>query len=182
VTCEWCQRGFLVDKPRIATARFCSRTCKGAHARTRTGPRSALWQRTRVLRTCQWCGGEFRVTPHIARTEPARFCSRGCADAWRTDPTRPRFDRRAYWHEWNVKRQAWIANAPGTPLTYDEWLLIKQGQDYRCKHCGRREPDIKLTRDHIVPVSKGGSVGKDNVQGLCQPCNSRKHNKPERRP
>lgn len=42
---------------------------------------------------------------------------------------------------------------------------------YRCVQCGTH---LKLTLDHIVPWSKGGTDTPDNLQTLCQPCNSRK--------
>lgn len=55
-----------------------------------------------------------------------------------------------------------------------EWEQVKVDQDYACLECFAREPDIKLTRDHVIPVSKGGSNDISNIVGLCGPCNSRK--------
>ncbi len=45
----------------------------------------------------------------------------------------------------------------------------------KCLRCGR--DDVKLTADHIKPVSKGGSSNIDNIQPLCLPCNSSKHDR-----
>lgn len=42
---------------------------------------------------------------------------------------------------------------------------------HSCLHCGTRD---RLTLDHIVPWSAGGSDEQDNLQTLCQSCNSRK--------
>ena len=56
-------------------------------------------------------------------------------------------------------------------LTLHDWELIKIQYDYKCAYCGKTK---KLTIDHIKPLSKGGSDGKDNIQPLCKSCNSRK--------
>lgn len=40
-----------------------------------------------------------------------------------------------------------------------------------CLACGRREPAIKLTVDHIIPLSWGGTNSLDNFQPLCTECN-----------
>lgn len=39
-----------------------------------------------------------------------------------------------------------------------------------CLRCGRT--DVKLTPDHVVPISKGGSNTIDNLQPLCMECNN----------
>lgn len=74
------------------------------------------------------------------------------------------------------KRRCRILKVEGT-YTVAEWRAIKAAQSYTCRMCGRREPEIKLTVDHIVPLTKGGRNDKSNLQGLCQSCNSRKHNR-----
>jgi 5-methylcytosine-specific restriction endonuclease McrA len=43
--------------------------------------------------------------------------------------------------------------------------------DGRCYYCGLER---KLTQDHVVPLSKGGSHSKDNVVAACRSCNSSK--------
>jgi len=52
--------------------------------------------------------------------------------------------------------------------------LMKRMYDYTCPACGRREPEIKLTRDHIRPVTKGGTSFIENIQPLCEECNKDK--------
>lgn len=55
------------------------------------------------------------------------------------------------------------------------WENIKRRYNYTCPACGRIEPDIVLTKDHIVPITRGGTNDPDNLQPLCKSCNSRKH-------
>ena len=59
-------------------------------------------------------------------------------------------------------------------LTIYDWIDLKNKYNNTCLCCGKQEPEIKLTRDHIVPLTLGGKNTVDNIQPLCKPCNSRK--------
>ena len=52
--------------------------------------------------------------------------------------------------------------------------------EYRCQFCGRTQRDLRdrecLTRDHLVPLSRGGSNAWTNVVTACSSCNTRKGN------
>lgn len=65
-------------------------------------------------------------------------------------------------------------SAPGTH-SFQQWLELKKLYKNTCPCCLRKEPEIKLTEDHIVPLSLGGSNGIENIQPLCKSCNSKKH-------
>ena len=58
--------------------------------------------------------------------------------------------------------------------TEEEWQELKAFYNYRCLCCGKQEPEIKLTRDHVIPLTQGGSDSIDNIQPLCARCNSKK--------
>lgn len=72
------------------------------------------------------------------------------------------------------KRRLTKYNAEGFH-TNGEWELLKKQYNYTCPCCGLSEPEIKLTEDHIIPLSKGGSDLIENIQPLCKSCNSKKH-------
>ncbi|MHB1223858.1 MAG: HNH endonuclease [Gemmatimonadaceae bacterium] len=52
---------------------------------------------------------------------------------------------------------------------------------YRCQYCGRTSGELKpresLTRDHVIPLSRGGLNVWENVVTACSPCNTRKANR-----
>ena len=76
----------------------------------------------------------------------------------------------------NLQRRKRKMNADGLH-TLDEWENLKIQYNYICPACGKKEPKIKLTEDHIIPLSKGGSDNIENIQPLCRSCNSKKHTK-----
>ena len=49
---------------------------------------------------------------------------------------------------------------------------------YRCMYCGRHRTELRhrefLTRDHVVPMSRGGGNTWENVVTACSHCNNRK--------
>lgn len=68
--------------------------------------------------------------------------------------------------------------------THQEWIELLRRYRWRCLCCGRpcpskncRDKKKLLTRDHIVPLSRGGTNYIWNIQPLCYMCNCRKHDK-----
>jgi len=53
--------------------------------------------------------------------------------------------------------------------------------EYRCQYCHRTQPELRprecLTRDHLVPISRGGGNEWTNVVTACSSCNTRKGNR-----
>ena len=56
------------------------------------------------------------------------------------------------------------------------FLFARDG--YRCQYCGRDSRQFKfrecLTRDHLIPLSRGGTNAWTNVVTACSTCNTRK--------
>jgi len=76
-----------------------------------------------------------------------------------------------------IIRQIRLKNILNT-LTAEEWINILKEYHFKCAYCGK-EFDLfdRPTRDHIIPISKGGDNIKENVVPACRSCNSKKHNK-----
>ncbi len=73
-------------------------------------------------------------------------------------------------------RRARMKDAEGK-ITPEEWQSLKEFYDFTCLRCQKKEPEIKLTFDHVLPISSGGTNMISNAQPLCGPCNSWKRTK-----
>jgi hypothetical protein len=91
--------------------------------------------------------------------------------AWlRTSECKEYMARRNY-----QRRAAILRTPPHQLLTLSEWRDIKVRFHNACAYCGVPESSsMKLTRDHLTPVTKGGLHTKENIVPACQPCNARK--------
>lgn len=68
-------------------------------------------------------------------------------------------------------RRGWLSSG----LRYD--VMARAG--FKCQCCGespKKDNDVVLNIDHIVPVSLGGSDDFQNLQCLCRLCNTTKRN------
>ncbi len=63
----------------------------------------------------------------------------------------------------------WVPQSPA--LTNP---LLFQRDRHHCCYCGAQKRPELLTRDHIVPISRGGLDQWKNVVTACKPCNQRK--------
>jgi 5-methylcytosine-specific restriction endonuclease McrA len=58
--------------------------------------------------------------------------------------------------------------------TDEEWQAMLMLYGGQCLSCGATE---RITRDHVIPLSKGGANTIDNLQPLCVECNCKKGTK-----
>lgn len=75
-----------------------------------------------------------------------------------------------------IKRhnEAYNRQAKVGDLTATQWQAILEIFNYTCAYCSCGG---KLTMDHIIPVSKGGTLTKSNIIPACQHCNSSRRDK-----
>ena len=149
--------------------------------------RSAAWNE----RNPEKCKAAFRAwyernrEKHNAATvawqEANREKYNAAMRAWQKANREQYLAWRRAWRESNPERvaairHAWRARTCGAEgmFTADDWATIKDRQQGCCALCGFHR---KLTVDHIVPLSRGGSNFASNIQGLCISCNVVKKDK-----
>ena len=149
---------------------------------------------------CKTCSKPFEVKWSLLKRRNVKFCSKICSRdtlftkekcggknhwCWKEGITLGNYDlyQRNYRKSvkdkifyWRIKRSTnKIKN--GGSHTFGQWEELKKKYNYMCLCCKRCEPEVKLTEDHIIPVSKGGKDDIVNIQPLCLSCNSRKNDK-----
>lgn len=77
------------------------------------------------------------------------------------------------YHEGKRLRRAIERQAEGS-FTEAEWRTIRDHYG-RCVNPECKDPSAELTRDHVVPLAKGGTDYIWNIQPLCKSCNCIKH-------
>lgn len=66
------------------------------------------------------------------------------------------------------------AQPGGRTISRDMRWAVWERDDFTCQRCGARR---RLSIDHIIPRSKGGTDDLANLQTLCSPCNSGKRDR-----
>ncbi len=140
---------------------------------------------------CDMCGKESSQSSSHYNKKKRHFCNIGCYSefrktklpkeeqhAWRGGVT-PYEAHRKYVKK-NPKRISHLkarryAREKGADGSHslEEWKELCEKHDNKCVGC---EKEKKLTKDHIIPLSKGGTDYISNIQPMCRNCNSKKWN------
>lgn len=86
--------------------------------------------------------------------------------------------RKKYLAERKRQRDARLVNCQINDFTLRDWWNVLKEFDYTCVYCGKTRTRsgrrVRLTRDHIVPLIKGGDNTRSNIVPACRSCNSSK--------
>ena len=157
--------------------KFCSRSCANRFNKVRETDK---WKFVK----CGVCHIEF--TKRLNRVSDRSFCSTKCYYIW-TKSNSIKGEKcwnwkggisstREYLNHYLRLYKVRKRGAEGTH-SRKEWENLKEKYKYTCPSCLKSEPEIKLTIDHIIPLSKKGSNFIKNIQPLCRSCNSKKWNR-----
>jgi len=195
IECERCgkKKEYLACFLKVHPIRYCSRQCHAASIENK------------ALIKCSVCDTEFKRRRDQVKIK--NYCSKACSSKGRTvegakwrDPEQIKNYMKEYlnsnrdarnkasrdWVKNNKYKRVVIRAASRSSikfnlgkgdLTVEQWENMVKRFNHSCVCCGKSEPDIVLTIDHIIPQSKGGLNTESNIQPLCISCNSRKNNK-----
>lgn|SRR5262245_9116485 len=161
-TCPICGTAYAAMPSRVARGKqtTCSRACS---------------YRLRML-TRRPVGRPHPERPY--RKDPARVLAKNAAyrEAHRAELSAKQV---AYYaaHREQAKaiadrRRARVKGCAINDLTVADWLAILDEWGHRCAYCGAT--GVKLTKDHVVALARGGDHTRANVVPACRPCNCRK--------
>lgn len=190
MNCQQCGMEFERQSKMGKSPKWCSPTCANRAWRRRKRPMMYGEQE------CVICGSKF--IPY-AKAQRHLVCSSKCRARRYYLANKERSDARTnQWHSnhkdrlrgyqrkcWEKKPEYYAnlfritegrrrANLKGK-LTPQEWQSVLDLYGHKCLRCGKSEAEVKLTIDHVIPVSQGGSNTIDNVQPLCKSCNASKN-------
>jgi 5-methylcytosine-specific restriction endonuclease McrA len=177
---------FYKDKRSLDGRRSACKDCtkKGYKSRRRYEPINE------GSKTCRLCERELPITKfHVqgnnldGRSGICRDCAgirnaeyyQATAEQQRENSRQWRRNNRAQRTTQRYKRRAILENAEGFCLPIQwEAIIAHYAPNGHCLCCGKKR---KLTMDHVIPLTEGGTNWPGNIQPLCARCNSRKRTK-----
>lgn len=166
--CEQCSLSFISTRN---AQRFCSQKCGALHRDPVFGGVGSLGYKHSVdaLKRISLAVSK-RMVGKVGALNPAwkGGISSGSNKRWRAKNCK----LVSFW----VTQSRLLKRSRGVH-SLQQWEDLKKFYNYMCLCCKQQEPFIKLTEDHVVPITQGGSNDISNIQPLCGSCNSRKYTK-----
>lgn len=161
ITCNFCAKVFPTKPSRLGIKKFCSRNCKDDSQKQKyLGENNPFYGKRHSLSFIQEM--KERMSKKVGELAP------NWQGGINSIPGR---------RSWVKNKRNRHKRANGGSHSYKEWHELKEKYNFSCLACGRAEPEVCLTEDHIVPISKGGNDDISNIQPLCKRCNTSKLNK-----
>lgn len=180
--CKRCGKTYTAkDKTRLT---YCSRECCFSAWRLEAAIRAAQRQfQTRLLKISNQQKPPPKTETQVRRETPCecgnpkavvnKYTSRHCEECRRKRYVTTRRSRRKKIYDWCYE-------------TTIEAIFIRDNG--RCYYCGCQtkrmgtyregmECSVMATRDHVIPISKGGTHEPENIVLACQACNTKKRDK-----
>lgn len=188
--CPTCNEPFSIKQSHSDTRVYCSKECMAKG-----------YEKPRLKHKCIVCEKEFEDYDNQWRKE-AKFCGQECYQKYKTGENhwnykhgrsktleyeRELYRKRIHWHrEYNKRperrealRKYKLKRKEVEPgHDFKDWINLLKQYDNKCFYCGdkmtKKLGRKQRTRDHILPISKGGTDTLDNIVPACRSCNSSK--------
>jgi len=80
-------------------------------------------------------------------------------------------ENRERFYQSNHRRRSLLRGNDAKTVTKRDWYRICLAYDFSCAYCGSKE---SLTREHVIPLSRGGRHAIGNLVPACDECNKSK--------
>jgi 5-methylcytosine-specific restriction endonuclease McrA len=190
ICCKVCEKEIKIKPSKLGKRVYCSRECMATDYRG-----------NRLIKTCESCGKDFEIPDRPSRKN-ARFCSKACMGIGQTAEKHWNYQHGQRWlpevkklyfrkyyeeHKEEANQRSFIGKIKRRQMniegshTFLEWIELIKKHDNKCYYCGvcmtKKMEERQRTRDHIIPISRGGRDDMSNIVPACRSCNSSKGNK-----
>lgn len=184
LTCPNCDKEFRIKPSQAHYRKFCSKKCQGEGLRNK------------ITKKCIVCDVSFETYDNKWRKD-AKFCSKSCEFQYKRGENHPNWlkDREGIKMREKERQKKYVVNnrerirerLRASKLkrrevegfhSFQDWITLLKEYENRCFYCNDKMTKYvgpkQRTRDHIIPLAKGGTDDIDNIVPACRSCNSSK--------